>query len=141
MQVILGSNGTIGHELSKALNVLKLQVRLVSRNPHRYKDSDELFSADLLHFDQTFKALKNAEVAYLTAGLRYSHATWKEQWPRIMQNVIESCKRQGVKLVFFDNVYAYGPVNGWMSEESPLQPSSQKGAIRATIAGMLMDEV
>jgi nucleoside-diphosphate-sugar epimerase len=43
--------------------------------------------------------------------------------------------------VFFDNVYSYGKVEGWMTEETPYNPCSKKGTIRLKIINMLMDEV
>src|SRR5262245_55614006 len=58
-----------------------------------------------------------------------------------MRNAIDACKRHGSALVFFDNVYAYGRVNGVMTEETPYNPCSRKGEVRARIATMLMDEV
>src|SRR6266568_7472915 len=80
------------------------------------------------------------EVVKLLAGLKYGHKLWAEMWPRIMANTIEACKRAGAKLVFFDNVYMYGKVNGAMTEETPFNPSSKKGAVRAEIARSLIDE-
>lgn len=58
-----------------------------------------------------------------------------------MHNVIEACIHHQSKLVFFDNVYRYGRVDGWMAEETPVNPVSKKGEVRARIAEMLMDEV
>jgi nucleoside-diphosphate-sugar epimerase len=58
-----------------------------------------------------------------------------------MRNVIDGCKRHRSALVFFDNVYAYGRVTGIMTEDTPYNPSSRKGEVRARIATMLMDEV
>ena len=58
-----------------------------------------------------------------------------------MRNVIDACKAEGCKLVFFSNVYALGKVEGWMSEESPMNPCSKKGEIRAKVEQMLPDEV
>ncbi|RYE21547.1 MAG: NAD-dependent epimerase/dehydratase family protein [Sphingobacteriaceae bacterium] len=66
---------------------------------------------------------------------------WAEQWPIIMQNVIAATKQTGARLIFFDNVYMYGLVEGKMTEETPDQPSSKKGKIRAKTAEALMDEV
>ena len=59
-------------------------------------------------------------------------------WPRIMTNTIEACKRAGAKLIFFDNVYMYGKVSGPMTEETPFNPCSKKGEIRAKIATTLI---
>jgi nucleoside-diphosphate-sugar epimerase len=58
-----------------------------------------------------------------------------------MRNAIDACKRHGSALVFFDNVYAYGHVEGVMTEDTPYNPRSRKGEVRARIATTLMDEV
>ena len=57
-----------------------------------------------------------------------------------MNNTIEACKRASTKLVFFDNVYMYGKVRGPMTEETPFNPCSKKGEIRAKIATTLINE-
>jgi nucleoside-diphosphate-sugar epimerase len=57
-----------------------------------------------------------------------------------MNNVIEACKQANARLVFFDNVYMYGRVNGVMTEETPFNPCSKKGEIRARLATRLMNE-
>jgi nucleoside-diphosphate-sugar epimerase len=80
-------------------------------------------------------------VVFLLAGLAYELAVWQALWPRIMANAIEACKRASAKLVFFDNVYMYGKVQGPMTERTPNAPCSKKGAVREAIATTLMDEV
>ena len=141
MQTILGAGGIIGKELAKSLSKYTDRIRLVSRNPMKVNLTDELVSADLLDARQTLHAAQGSEVVYLTAGLPYNIKTWQSQWPIIMKNVIEACKKQYAKLVFFDNVYSYGRVNGWMTENTALNPSSKKGEVRKRIADMIMEEV
>jgi nucleoside-diphosphate-sugar epimerase len=77
----------------------------------------------------------------LLVGLKYDCKTWADLWPRIMANTIEACKRAGARLLFFDNVYMYGRVSGSMTEETPFNPCSRKGEIRARIASTLLDEI
>jgi nucleoside-diphosphate-sugar epimerase len=113
MQTILGAGGVIGSELAKSLPKFTNQIRLVSRNPKKVNQSDEIVSADLLNGEQTLKAVEGSEVVYLTAGLPYNIKIWQSQWPTIMRNVIGACVQHNAKLVFFDNVYSYGRVNGW----------------------------
>ena len=141
MQTILGANGVIAQGLSKHLIEYTQQIRQVSRNPKKVHASDELMSADLLNFDQTAKAVAGSEIVYLLAGLKYDINVWREQWPKLMRNVIDACKKHNSKLVFFDNVYSYGLVKGVMTEETPFNPCSKKGEVRAKIATMLLDEV
>lgn len=141
MQTILGSSGVIGKELAKSLTQYTNEIRLVSRNPKKVNENDELFTADLTDAGQTIKAVEGSEVVYLTVGLQYDIKIWRTLWPVVMKNVIEACKQSNSKFVFFDNVYSYGKVNGWMTEESPLKPDSEKGKVRAELHKMIMKEV
>jgi nucleoside-diphosphate-sugar epimerase len=141
MQTILGANGTIASELSKHLPQYTDKIRQVSRNPKKANASDELVSADLLNYQEVEKAVAGSEVTYLLAGLKYEVKVWQEQWPKVMKHTIDACKKHNSKLVFFDNVYSYGLVNGTMTEETPFNPTSKKGEVRAKIATMLLDEI
>jgi nucleoside-diphosphate-sugar epimerase len=141
MQTILGATGIIGTCLAKELKAYTDSIRLVSRHPQQVNGTDELVAADLLDAQQTADAVKGSEIVYLTAGLVYKTAVWQQQWPVVMQNVLRACEQHGAKLVFFDNVYMYGPVSGPMTEATPYSPTSKKGRIRAQIATMLLDAV
>lgn len=141
MQTILGSSGVIGTELAKSLTEYTDKIRLVSRNPKRINPTDQLIIADLTNREQVITAVEGSDVVYLTVGLEYKTNIWQTQWPFIMQNVINACKTHKSKLVFFDNVYAYGLVKGWMKEDTLVNPSSKKGEVRAQIAQMIMSEV
>src|SRR5262252_4881347 len=141
MQTVLGANGVIGRELSRHLPAYSERVRQVSRSPKRVNATDELFSANLLDGKATADAVAGSTVAYLVAGLKYDHRVWEEQWPNVMRNAIDACKRHGSALVFFDNVYAYGRVDGVMTEDTPYNPRSRKGEVRARIATTFMDEI
>ena len=141
MQTILGANGAIANNLVKTLPTYTNQIRLVSRNPKKVNPSDDVMSADLLNAEQTNKAVAGSKIAYLTAGLPYTTKVWTEQWPVVMKNVISACKMHNTKLVFFSNVYPYGKVSGWMTEDTPFNPCSKKGEVRAKIEETLLSEV
>lgn len=140
MVTILGAGGAIGNELVKLLSARKQPFRLVGRNPVPAAGAADVVSADLTDMYQTLRAVAGSSVVHLIAGLKYDRAVWAEQWPRLMANTIEACKHAGAKLIFFDNVYMYGRVVGAMTEESPFNPCSRKGEIRAQIATTLMNE-
>lgn len=139
LHTILGANGVIGRELSAALAASGQRVRQVSRQPKAEHPGYELRPADLLDERATADAVAGSAVVYLLVGLRYDAAVWEREWPRVMHNVIAACQRHGARLVFFDNVYAYGAVAGEMTEDTPFNPSSRKGAVRAAIATTLLD--
>lgn len=141
MQTILGAGGVIGTGLANVLPEYTKKIRLVSRNPQKVNASDELFKADLTVSDQVDEAVKGSEVVYLVAGLPYKAKIWESTWPVIMKNTVEACKKQGCRLVFFDNIYMYdGSDLSDITEDTPVNPPSRKGKVRAEIAGMLMKE-
>jgi nucleoside-diphosphate-sugar epimerase len=141
MQTILGSSGVIGKELANALPKYTNNIRLVSRNPKKVNESDELFTANLFNADETMKAVEGSEIVYLTVGLQYDINVWRSQWPPLMKNVIDACKKNNSKFVFFDNVYSYGRVDGWMTEDTPAKPDSEKGKVRAELNKMILNEI
>jgi len=137
---ILGAGGPIGNELAKILAASHQSFRLVSRNPKPVAGG-EVFAADLADREQTIRAVAGSSVVHLLVGLKYDFRVWQKLWPRIMANAIEACKQARAKLIFFDNVYMYGKVDGAMTEDTPYAPCSKKGEVRATIATTLINEV
>jgi nucleoside-diphosphate-sugar epimerase len=140
MLTILGAGGAIGNELVKVLAQRKQPFRLVGRNPRMVPGAAEVHPADLSDKEQTIQAVAGSTVVFLLVGLKYDRKIWAETWPRIMSNTVEACKRANARLVFFDNVYMYGKVNGPMTEDTPFNPTSKKGEIRARIATSLINE-
>jgi nucleoside-diphosphate-sugar epimerase len=140
MITILGAGGAIGNELVKVLAEREHSFRLVGRSPKTASGAAEVHPADLSDKDQTIAAVAGSSLVYLLVGLKYDHRIWAETWPRIMANAIEACQRAGAKLIFFDNVYMYGKINGPMTEETPFNPCSKKGEIRAKLATSLINE-
>jgi nucleoside-diphosphate-sugar epimerase len=142
MQTILGATGAIGTGLAKELTSYTNRIRLVSRNPKKVNDNDFLYAADLAKPEQADEAVAGSEIVYLTVGIDYKTKVWQQLWPVIMRNVINACKKHQAKLVFFDNMYMYDPnYLNHMTEETPVRPASRKGAVRAEIAQMLLNEV
>ena len=136
-QTILGSGGVIGDALAEVLAGYDTTVRLVSRHPKALNGDEELISADLLDAVQTRDAVKDSDIVYLTVGLPYSTKVWQKEWTVIIENVINACQEQQAKLVFFDNVYMYGLVEGKMREDTPYNPRSEKGKVREKVTTML----
>ncbi|MEJ7768972.1 MAG: NAD-dependent epimerase/dehydratase family protein [Chitinophagaceae bacterium] len=141
-QTILGANGTIGKLLARELTTYTNQIRLVSRNPQKINETDELFAADLSNPELVDAAIEGSEVVYLVVGFDYSIKVWRDKWPTLMKATIASCIKRKTKLVFFDNVYLYDiEAMGHMTEASPIKPASKKGMVRMEIAEMIMKEV
>ncbi len=141
MQTILGAGGVIAHSLQQQLLSQNIPLRLVRRQAGSAPAGAESRSADLLNAQAVAEAMAGSEVVYLTPGLTYNARLWAEQWPVVMQNALDACEKAGAKLVFFDNVYAYGLVDGPMTEATPYNPCSKKGEVRAQIARLLHDRM
>ncbi len=137
---ILGAGGSIGNALAFILLKNNQEVRLVSRSKFSI-DGAESVKADVTSYAETLESVRHSDVVYLCVGLPYDTKIWRETWPKITQNVIDACKNAGAKLIFFDNVYMYGKVDGKMTETTPYKPVSKKGEIRAEIAVQLEKEI
>ncbi|MFZ7114494.1 MAG: NAD-dependent epimerase/dehydratase family protein [Bacteroidota bacterium] len=142
MQTILGSGGAIGIPLAKELKKFTDHIRLVSRNPKKVNETDELYPVDLNDLSQIENAIAGSEVVYVVIGFEYKLKVWQKVWPSFMKEVINSCKAHNAKLVFFDNVYLYDKLAiPHMIETSPIQAPSKKGEVRQKLHEMIMDEV
>ena len=142
MQTILGAGGAIGKELAQSLTKYTSEIRLVARNPKQVNGSDILMSADLTDHPAINKAITGSDVVYVTIGFPYNLKIWRRNWPTFMRAVIEGCIENNSKLVFFDNIYMYDPqyLDG-MTEDTPMNPSSEKGKVRKQLVEMIMKEV
>ncbi len=140
LHTVLGAGGAVGNQLVAVLQQNNQRVRLISRKA-RPSINAEIIAADVTNYEQTMNAVKGSDVVYLVVGLAYDIRVWKENWPKIMANTINACRAHGSKLIFFDNVYMYGKVEVVMTEETPFNPISKKGEIRAAIATHLLNEM
>lgn len=137
--VVLGAGGAITRTLVPELLRSESSVTLVSRRGTEVTGARGV-SADILDAESLAAVVPPKSAVYLLAGLPYDVRVWREAWPRIMENTIRICREKECLLVFFDNVYMYGVVEGAMTEESPYRPSSKKGEIRARVADRLAEE-
>ncbi|HAY3550354.1 NAD-dependent dehydratase [Elizabethkingia meningoseptica] len=142
MQTILGANGQIGEELARELKRnFTSDIRIVSRNAKKVNETDQVFSADLSIREQAVEAVKGSDIAYFTLGLPISSDFWEEQFPLITKNVIEACKINGTKLVFFDNTYMYPQDDRVLKEDTAFAPVGRKGRVRREMAEMVLKAI
>ncbi|WP_278380867.1 NAD-dependent epimerase/dehydratase family protein [Chryseobacterium arthrosphaerae] len=142
MQTILGANGQIGEELARELKRnFTSDIRIVSRKAKKINDTDEVFSADLSNREKAIEAVKGSEIAYFTLGLPISSDLWEKQFPLILRNVIDACKMNGTKLVFFDNTYMYPQDDRVLTENTTFAPVGRKGRVRREMAEMVLKEI
>lgn len=142
MHTILGANGQIATEIARELHRRDISdIRLVSRTPRRVAPTDTVVAADLTHADMTDKAVNGSHTVYFAAGLPLDTALWEASFPVMMRNVIAACERHDARLVFFDNTYMYPQDGTPLTETTPFRPVGPKGAVRARMAEMLLEEI
>ncbi|TFF35034.1 NAD-dependent epimerase/dehydratase family protein [Mucilaginibacter psychrotolerans] len=141
MHTILGAGGTVANALTRQLENNNNTIRLVSRREVQTGKNTTWKKADLFNLDELREATKGSTIIYLCAGIVYDAEIWKVQWPIIIKNVIAVAKENKARLIFFDNVYMYGLVDGAMKETTPYNPVSEKGEVRVAVANAIMDEV
>jgi nucleoside-diphosphate-sugar epimerase len=94
--------------------------------------SVEIVAANVAEAEGAKKACDGAAVVYHCANPPY--ARWPEFHPPLMRAIIDGAAFSDAKLVFGDNLYAYGPVQGPLTEDLPLRASGPNGRVRAEIA-------
>ena len=141
-QTILGAGGAIGGDLAKYLSEYTKDIRLVSRNPRKVNEGDELFAADVTKREEVFRAVKGSEKVYITVGFEYRLKVWQQLWPTFIQNVIDACSDYKAELIFFDNIYALekSAVNH-ITENSLINPQTGKGRVRSEVDKKILDAI
>jgi len=134
---VLGASGGTGRAVASELLRRGHTVTAVSRSGRAdVPDTAAPLAADLLRPDDARRACAGADVVVLAAQPPYQD--WREQWPPILRNVLAATAAAGAKLVFVDNLYAYAPATGPLSETSPEHATDPKGALRRQLGQMVL---
>lgn len=133
LDVVLGT-GALGRAVAGELLARGRRVRLVNRSGRlaEVPAGAELRAADLTDPAAAATACAGADAAYLCANVPYTD--WPAKWPPLAAGILEGAARAGTRLVYGDNLYSYGPVNGPLHEELPAAATGPKGRVRARIA-------
>jgi len=139
LHVIFGA-GQVGSPLAKVLVERGHEVRVVKRSPGGIPGGAQAMLGDANDPAFCAAAAEGAATVYHCMNPPYSTKLWAEFIPRYMTNLIEASARAGARLVVLDNVYMLGKPNGEpLSAETPVNPCSRKGEIRAKAAQLLFD--
>jgi nucleoside-diphosphate-sugar epimerase len=133
--VVFGATGAIGGAVVGELARAGRQVRAVSRSG-RAPDGAQGMAADASDLAQAARAVAGASVIYHCASPPYTQ--WPELFPTLTGSILGAAESSGAKLVFADNLYAYGPVDGPLREDLPAAARGRKGRIRAEMAADLL---
>jgi nucleoside-diphosphate-sugar epimerase len=138
VNVIFGT-GPLGLAVARRLVSAGAQVRLVNRSG-RAADAPkgaEVVAADATDPSASLRACEGAAVVFHCATGPYG--MWAKFLPPLMNGIIEGAAAAQAKLVYGDNLYAYGPVDGPLREDLPYRPIGPNTRARAQVATTLMD--
>lgn len=136
LHVIFGA-GPVGLALADELVGRGRSVRLVTRSGRGQSFAGvERVAADASNKQQAAIAAQGAQVVYHAVGADYGH--WAELLPPIMAGLIHAASSNPARLVYADNLYAYGPVDGPLTEDLPAAASGPNGRLRAELANALL---
>ena len=135
LQVVFGASGAIGGAVVSELVRAGRRVQAVSRGGQAPKGAQGA-AADASDPAQAARAAAGAAVIYHCASPPYTR--WPELFPALTSSVLGAAESSGAKLVFADNLYAYGPVDGPLHEDLPAAARGRKGRTRAEMAALLL---
>lgn len=143
--LIIGATGGIGGEVAKSFARGGWTVRALARKPKEAATNfdhlgvTEWRKGDALKSKDVLKAAKGVDAIFHGANPP-GYQKWRERAVPMLANAIAAAKAEDVRLLFPGNVYNFGP-DAWplLSETSPQNPLTNKGAIRVEMEQMMVD--
>jgi nucleoside-diphosphate-sugar epimerase len=137
LHVVLGATGATGRQVVAELLRRGHRVRAVHRSGNgRFPDGVEVVAGD---------AGDAARMIEVCAGAKAVHGCflpafdrWMEEFPAALRGCIAGAGAAGAILTFADDTWMYGRVTAAMTESTPVAPCSNRGALRAWFAEILL---
>lgn len=135
--VVFGT-GPLGRATATALLSAGYHVIIASRSGTMTEPPSgaELVALDLGNVTATTAACRGAAAIYFCAAPAYHR--WETEFPSLLEGAIAVAEMTGARLVVADNLYAYGQVDGPMTETLALRPDTRKGRVRAKMYARLV---
>lgn len=125
--VVLGA-GPVGRAVINTLVERGCEPTVVTRDGTAV-DGARSVAADITVASDARRAISGASVVFQCAGPPYHR--WAEEFPPLQRSVLQACASANAPLIAAENVYGYGDVKGVRLADTPMNPNSTKGAIRA----------
>lgn len=135
--LVLGT-GPLGLATARALFARGHAVRLVNRRGAiaGLPEGATVIAADLSDRAAMRQAAMGATAIYFCVQPPYH--LWPAEFPALQDHAIHLAEAAGARLVVAENLYGYGPVDGPMTERTPLVARTRKGSTRAAMHRTLL---
>jgi nucleoside-diphosphate-sugar epimerase len=138
LHVLFGA-GQVGQPLARLLLQAGKRVRIARRSAGSVEGTESV-QGDAADPAFCARAVRGAATVYHCMNPPYDTRAWSKLVPRYMDNLITASGQAGARLVVLDNVYMLGRPNGRpLDEDTPVNPCSRKGEIRARAAERLFE--
>ena len=134
--VVVGGNGASGSVVCRELLAAGHTVRAVSRSGRGVPSGVEAIAADATDVARMTEICAGADTVYHCALPPME--TWLPTYVDVTTALITAAGRAGARLVYADDTWMYGKVDGPMREDSPIRPVCYKGVLRALAAEMIL---
>jgi nucleoside-diphosphate-sugar epimerase len=135
--VVIGT-GPLGLAVMRALRAKGHQPVMVNRSG---KVDDlptlQVTRADVSDVRAVKRVCKNAGTIFYCAKPPYTQ--WVEEFPPLIDALLQGVPSPECKIVYLDNLYAYGPMDGPLTENAPLAAQGRKGRTRAELDERLLE--
>jgi len=139
LHVVFGA-GQVGYPLAGQLLSVGKRVRLAKRSAGNVPAGSEVILGDAADPAFCDRATRGATTIYHCMNPPYDARVWADMLPRYMDNLIAAAAHTKAKLVVLDNLYMLGrPLGRSFNEDTPINPSSRKGEIRARVSERLFE--
>lgn len=136
--VILGFGPVGKHAAERLVRQGRQVVVAQRREPKDLPKGARFVRCDVLDAASMRNATDGAAQVVAAFGFAYDSAVWRKAWPRAMKNLLDACEAARARLVFFDNLYMYGPQTTPVTEETALSNYGRKPAIRSAVTRQWM---
>jgi nucleoside-diphosphate-sugar epimerase len=138
IHVVFGAS-QVGTQLAERLLATGKQVRVVRRSVGPVAEGAERIPGDATDRDLCVRAAGRAAAVYHCMNPGYDSDLWARVVPTLMENLIAAAGAAGARLVVLDNLYMYGKPSGPITPDTPFNPVSRKGEIRAQASELLSE--
>ncbi|NNG36880.1 NAD-dependent epimerase/dehydratase family protein [Nakamurella aerolata] len=134
LHVVTGA-GPVGSTVANQLAAAGLRVRVLTRSgggpDHPLIERRRVDVSDPVALAGMFEGA--AAVYHCIHGSKYRADTWRAELPRAEQVVMDAAGKVGAVVAFPESLYAYGPVTGPITQDTPLAATTGKLGIRAEL--------